>query len=288
MLACAWRKLAASALLLFWVSESSGFLPNGGVNVKRRPVPFLLQMSSTVPDTNFNAVEVAKTGGQGAISVAQQAVDQNLSLGAPRQRPSGGHFLTKGGVQVTANVQPLEFSKSLQPGTSEAAIENLIVQLDSNRGVLLTSSYEFPGRYARWSLGFVDPPVEISGKADKCSIRALNERGKVLLPAIVKAMESLKDDGTLAEVKLFQESTPANGEPASVVQIDVTVVPPPEVGTFSEEERSRQVRCETTTYGGIFIWLYYSSCLSEVGRDVMRCDVHWYADIYSFLFIFRI
>jgi hypothetical protein len=274
MLACAWTKLAASALLLFWVSESSGFLPkNGGVNVKRRPVPFLLQMSSTVPDTNFNAVDVAKTGGQGAISVAQQAVDQNLSLGAPRQRPTGGHFLTKGGVQVTANVQPLEFSKSLQPGTSEAAIENLIVQLDSNKGVLLTSSYEFPGRYARWSLGFVDPPVEISGKADKCSIRALNERGKVLLPAIVKAMESLKDDGTLAEVKLFQESTPANGEPASVVQIDVTVVPPPEVGTFSEEDRSRQVRCETTTYGWIlslFGCIILFVCLEE---DVIFCDV---------------
>lgn len=203
-----------------------------------------LRMSSnTVPD--FNAVDVAKTGGQGAVSQAQKAVDQNLSLGAPRGRPTGGHYLTKGGVQVTANVKPLEFSKSLNPGTSESAIEHLIDQLDSHRGVLLASSYEFPGRYARWSLGFVDPPLEVSGRADKCTIRALNERGKILLPAIEKAMQTLKNKEVLSEVSVYKESTSANGEPASPVQIDVTVVPPPEVGTFSEEDRSRQV-CKAT------------------------------------------
>jgi anthranilate synthase len=195
---------------------------------------------STVPD--FNAVDVAKTGGQGAVSAAQKAVDQNLSLGAPRARPSGGHFLTKGGIQVTAHVEPLEFSKSLNAGTSESAINHLIDQLDSHRGVLLTSSYEFPGRYARWSLGFVDPPLEVSGKADKCTIRALNERGKILLPAIEKAMQTLKEQEILSDVTVFQESTSANGEAPLAVQIDVTVVPPPEVGTFNEEERSRQVR----------------------------------------------
>jgi len=215
------------------VASASAFVPRS--NTPRR-LSFL-QMSA-VPD--YNAVEVAKTGGRGVISTAQKAVDQDLSLGAPRGRPSGGHFLTKGGVQVTANVTPLEFSKSLNPGTSELAIENLIAQLDSHRGVLLTSSYEFPGRYARWSLGFVDPPLEISGKADKCTIRALNERGRVMLPAIERAMYDLKNEGILSEVKVFKAG-PANGEAAVTSQVDVVVVPPPEVGTFSEEERSRQV-----------------------------------------------
>jgi anthranilate synthase len=215
------------------VASASAFVPRSSA-----PKLSFLQMS-TVPD--FNAVEVAKTGGRGAVSTAQKAVDQDLSLGAPRGRPSGGHFMTKGGVQVTAHVKPLEFSKSLNTGTSELAIENLIDQLDSHRGVLLTSSYEFPGRYARWSLGFVDPPLEISGRADKCTIRALNERGRVMLPAIEKAMQDLKDQEILSEVKVFQAGS-ANGEPAALTQVDVTVVPPPEVGTFSEEERSRQVR----------------------------------------------
>ena len=46
----------------------------------------------------------------------------------------------------------------------------------------------------------------------------------------------------MSDVQLFQEKTPANGEAAALIQVDVTVVPPAEVGTFSEEERSRQVR----------------------------------------------
>jgi anthranilate synthase len=219
--------------VLAMVASVSAFVPRSSA-----PKPSFLAMS-TVPD--YNAVEVAKTGGRGAVSTAQKAVDQDLSLGAPRGRPAGGHFLTKGGVQVTANVTPLEFSKSLNAGTSESVIEHLIDQLDSHRGVLLTSSYEFPGRYARWSLGFVDPPLEISGKADKCTIRALNERGRVMLPAIERAMQDLKDRHILSEVNVFLASK-TNGEPPAPTQLDVTVVPPGEVGSFSEEERSRQVR----------------------------------------------
>jgi len=188
--------------------------------------------ATTIPD--FNGVEVAKTGGTGMITAGQQAVTQQLSLGAPGVRPKGGHYLTKGGIQVTANVDRLDFTRTgdeaslANKKSSEAVIESLVERLDSHKGVLLTSSYEFPGRYARWSLGFVDPPLEVSGRANKCTIKALNERGKVLLPAIERAMKEMKQQNELSEVNVGDE------------QIDVTVVPPPPVGTFSEEERSRQ------------------------------------------------
>lgn len=101
---------------------------------------------------DFNAVHVAKTGGRGAVSVAQEAADKNLSLGAPGDRPKGGHFLTRGGVQVTAQVDSLTFvnkgtnGEVAPEGSSERAIEDLVEQLDYTRGVLLSSSYEFPGR----------------------------------------------------------------------------------------------------------------------------------------------
>lgn len=195
--------------------------------------------SAVVPD--FNAVEVAKTGGQGMVTASQQAVERDLSLGAPRGRPEGGHFMTKGGVQVTANVEGLDYVRTgdeaslANERSSEAVIESLVQKLDSHKGVLLTSSYEFPGRYARWSLGFVDPPLEVSGKADKCTIKALNDRGKVLLPAIQRAMEQMKEEAILSDISVTAEDE-------DMVQIDVTIVPPPPVGTFSEEERSRQVR----------------------------------------------
>lgn len=207
-----------------------------------------LKMSSeaaTIPVVpNYNGVEVAKTGGQGATTASEQALAQNLSLGAPRGRPTGGHYLTRGGIQVTANVETLVFSQDVtQLMSSEAVIERLIQQLDSRKGVLLTSSYEFPGRYARWSLGFVDPPLEVSGKADKCTIRALNDRGRVLLPAIERAMMELKEQDILSDVSVFEDTASGDGTVPSMVKIDVTVVPPPEVGTFSEEDRSRQVSC---------------------------------------------
>lgn len=192
---------------------------------------------------NFNGVEVAKTGGKGVVTASEQAVKQNLSLGAPRGRPTGGHYLTKGGVQVTANVEGLEFGGGLtSEKSSEAAIERLIDQLDSRKGVLLTSSYEFPGRYARWSLGFVDPPLEISGQASTgtCIVRALNERGQILLPAIEQVFQGLKLDGVLSKVDVFKAASKGDGTPESMVRVEVQVVPPSAVGTFSEEERSRQ------------------------------------------------
>ena len=224
-------------------------------------------------------VPVAKTGGRGAVTASQQALQQNLSLGAPPARPKGGHYMTKGGIQVTANVQPLTFITShystnsnnyktqqqlqqppLQqqqpqlssllgndgtlPSSSAEAISQIIQQLDTHRGVLLTSSYEFPGRYARWSLGFVDPPLEVAGRGNQATIRALNRRGQVLMPALEQAMRQLQQDGILERIQIYQDTNGSQnaGEVPSMVRMDVTVVPPPEVGTFSEEERSRQVR----------------------------------------------
>lgn len=52
----------------------------------------------------------------------------------------------------------------------------IVDALDSRRGVLLSSSYEFPGRYARWTLGFADPPLELSGTGRSFQVRALNDR----------------------------------------------------------------------------------------------------------------
>lgn len=199
---------------------------------------------STTP--NYNGVHVEKTGGMGAVTASQQALERNLSLGAPGVRPTGGHYLTKGGIQVTCHVDGLEFSSSREKkNTSAYKMEELVRLLDNHRGVLLTSSYEFPGRYARWSLGFVDPPVEISGRGTDLKITALNARGRLILPAIESAMEALKKEGILQSVESstteMREGT-GDALDGTPTRIDVKVVPPPDVGTFSEEERSRQVR----------------------------------------------
>ena len=183
---------------------------------------------------------VEKKGGRGAATASEQALEQGLSLGAPPARPKGGQYTTKGGIQVSATVDPLEFSAlPTAEGTSGEALDDLISKLDERKGVLLASSYEFPGRYARWSLGFVDPPLEISGKTNKCTIKALNKRGHVLMDPLEDLMQRLKGIGILQEVHVFTQKN-SDDDSEDITSVEVEIVPPPEAGSFPEEQRSRQ------------------------------------------------
>ena len=74
--------------------------------------------------------------------------------------------------------------------TRTDAITSLAESLDDRLGVLLTSSFEYPGRYTRWDIGFCDPALSFTGRHRSFEIRACNERGTVLIPAIAAALES--------------------------------------------------------------------------------------------------
>ena len=142
---------------------------------------------STTPNNeqeqiNYNAIHVPKSGGTGVKSASEIMSSKTpLSLGAPPPRqPKGGTFITKGGIQIDAIVRPLLYThgdinpcdideedceqyvseffsngeeygidggESLYSWGSDGAIERLIDLLDYRKGALLTSSYEFPGRY---------------------------------------------------------------------------------------------------------------------------------------------
>ena len=139
-----------------------------------------------------------------------------LTLGAPRAQAASGRYVTKGGVTIDRLVQPL--------ADPSDALEGLIDQLDQERGCVFQSSYEVPGRYARWTMGFVNPPLAFEAWGRRFSISALNKRGSVLLPAILAALQGIP---ALASLK-------ADGDAA----LHGTVK---EVETFfTEEERSRQ------------------------------------------------
>jgi len=69
-----------------------------------------------------------------------------------------------------------------------SAIADLRDRLDEARGVLLSSSFEFPGRYNRWDVGFVNPPIAIIARGRSMEIEALNVRGRILLPALALAL----------------------------------------------------------------------------------------------------
>ncbi|PCJ27088.1 MAG: anthranilate synthase component I [SAR86 cluster bacterium] len=72
----------------------------------------------------------------------------------------------------------------------KVAVSQLAASLDSSPGVLLASSFEFPGRYTRWDIGFVNPPLQFIGRGKSLEIKALNIRGEILLPEIYRALQT--------------------------------------------------------------------------------------------------
>ena len=126
------------------------------------------------------------------------------------------HFRTRGGIEVSRRTVPI----SLDPDPVAA----LAARLDRRRGVLLASSYEYPGRYTRWDIGFADPPIEIAARGRSGTVRALNERGAVLLGPVHAALAG--EEAHLAGVE-------RRGDGVSFT------VREPEPG-FPEEHRSRQ------------------------------------------------
>jgi anthranilate synthase len=127
---------------------------------------------------------------------------------------SGDHYQTRGGILIDRDVQEIPY-----PGGTDA----LARTLDRRRGVLLSSSFEFPGRYTRWDTGFADPPLALEARGRAFSIRGLNGRGEVLVKIVAERLHGLDTIATLE---------------ARNACIDGIVREP--TGRFAEEARSRQ------------------------------------------------
>ncbi|WP_299471293.1 anthranilate synthase component I [uncultured Roseibium sp.] len=113
--------------------------------------------------------------------------------------------------------------RSSRPSNYDTGTSEWIDRLDSELGAVLSSSYEYPGRYTRWDMALVNPPLVLEAADRKVEIRALNERGKILVPAIADALRPLDVIDTFS---------------ASDDKIVLTVKKPDRL--FNEEERSRQ------------------------------------------------
>ncbi|TIR26927.1 MAG: anthranilate synthase [Mesorhizobium sp.] len=122
-------------------------------------------------------------------------------------------FVTAGGVTITRERHDRPY---------EGAIDAYVDGLNSRRGAVFSSNYEYPGRYTRWDTAIIDPPLVISARGRAMRIEALNKRGEVLLPVIGKAL------GALSEVTIAETSK-------TLIRLDVAK--PGRV--FTEEERSR-------------------------------------------------
>lgn len=118
------------------------------------------------------------------------------------------------GIHVRRSANELDYS---------TAIDELAHSLDRKKGVLLASSFEFPGRYTRWDIGFANPPLQFISRGRGMQILALNVRGEILLPEIYRCLIDCDSIGSLD---------------ASQQSIELTLVDC-EQGFF-EEKRSRR------------------------------------------------
>src|SRR3984957_35314 len=79
-------------------------------------------------------------------------------------------FRTPHGINVSRLASKLPYRKGFG---------RFLRELDEYRGIYLLSGSENPGRYSRWDIVSVRPPLELVGFQREVTFRPLNERGAV-------------------------------------------------------------------------------------------------------------
>ncbi len=122
-------------------------------------------------------------------------------------------YLTPAGVRVHRAAEPF----------NPAVLDEITRQVQDRPGGVLSSGMEYPGRYSRWHMAYVDPPIQVVARGRRISVTALNERGLVLLPVLAAALR--------------RAGTPQQSADQAR---QVEVVVEEEEGVFAEEDRSRR------------------------------------------------
>jgi anthranilate synthase len=123
-------------------------------------------------------------------------------------------YETKGGIAVSRTLSRTPYRRGLQ---------TLLRKLDRFRGFYLSSGYEYPGRYSRWDIAAITPPVEIVSSGRNVRFNPLNQRGRALCGMFAQVLRG-RD--------FWEEFRAEDGG------IQATLKPLPEF--FAEEERSKQ------------------------------------------------
>ncbi len=123
-------------------------------------------------------------------------------------------FRTAGDINVIRSSRGIAY---------DDATHSWLRRLDSQRGAVFSSNYEYPGRYQRWDVGLANPPLAVTARGRRVTIEALNDRGAILLAPIHDVLRLSPD---LARCEIDDQC----------IEIDVK----PLEGRFAEEQRSRQ------------------------------------------------
>src|SRR5438874_8576482 len=80
-------------------------------------------------------------------------------------------YTSLSGINVARSASKIPFERGLKP---------LLRKLDTQRGIYLSSGYEYPERYSRWDVASIAPPLEIVAADRDISLTPLNARGEVI------------------------------------------------------------------------------------------------------------
>ncbi|MGI5162872.1 anthranilate synthase component I [Spirillospora sp. CA-253888] len=130
-------------------------------------------------------------------------------------QPLTTEFVTAGGVRVTRTATPVDSERKSD------VLNALVAAVGERRGGVLSSGMEYPGRYSRWHMAYLDPCLELVARGRTVTAQALNGRGRVLLPALAAVLRGT-GEVVADEPGRFAVHVPATD------------------AFFPEEERSRQ------------------------------------------------
>src|SRR6185312_374174 len=141
--------------------------------------------------------------------------------------PNGSGYVTQSrtiGQASYTTSSGMRIARSSHAVSAERERVELLRALDTRAGMLLASSFEYPGRYKRYDYGFSDPllVLEAGGLSRELQLRAAGRRGQLLLPACYEALSKCE--------ALVDVAAHASSISARVRESDES---------FSEEERTR-------------------------------------------------
>ncbi|MCF6137440.1 anthranilate synthase component I [Pseudalkalibacillus berkeleyi] len=123
-------------------------------------------------------------------------------------------YVSTGGIEIYRTKKMID---------GNTATDHIRQHIDHCRGALYSSRYEYPGRYSRWDVGFIHPPLVILAKERQFTFESLNARGDILITAIYDYLSGHPDIDSLELI-----DSKMNGE---IIQSNTV---------FPEEERSQQ------------------------------------------------
>lgn len=127
---------------------------------------------------------------------------------------SSGIYCSRENLQINRQVEKIKVA---------GATDLILQDINSRKGALFSSSYDYPGRYTQWDIGFLNPCLELRGQGRSFAVTALKAQGRLLLELIYNKLDNLPEVARL-------EKTGSSLAGSVIASEEI----------FAEENRSRQ------------------------------------------------